>query len=129
MNTTQTVQLSQEDESNAKIGEQNDAFRKSLGSDPRYAGKVVKTSNVASLSYAWQQHIMREVVNFDSFDDDNDPYKTRDFGKFDVTFGIELKTFYWKIDLYDINYEYGSNQADDPHKTRRVLTVLFPEDY
>ncbi|WP_299592841.1 DUF3768 domain-containing protein [uncultured Tateyamaria sp.] len=32
-------------------------------------------------------------------------------------------------DLYDENYEYGSEAPTDPTRTRRVLTLLFPSEY
>ena len=36
---------------------------------------------------------------------------------------------YWKIDLYDAGYEFGSDDCADTAKTRRVLTILLPEEY
>mgnify|MGYP000209299977 FL=1 len=36
---------------------------------------------------------------------------------------------WWKIDLYDRAYEYGSSNPTSLADTRRVLTILFPSDY
>ena len=33
------------------------------------------------------------------------------------------------VRTYDERYEYGSPEPTDLEKTRRVLTILFPEDY
>ncbi len=34
-----------------------------------------------------------------------------------------------KIDYYDLACEYGSEDPADPSITRRVVTILLPEDY
>jgi len=38
-------------------------------------------------------------------------------------------TIWFKIDLYDPNYEAGSEQRDDVNQTRRVMTILLPSGY
>lgn len=47
-------------------------------------------------------------------------------------FGIlmidETKLFF-KIDYYDLDLQYGSDNPSDPEVTTRVLTVMLPEDY
>lgn len=34
-----------------------------------------------------------------------------------------------KIDYYDENREYGSEDPADPEKTRRVITLMLPSDF
>ena len=55
----------------------------------------------------------------------NDPHGLRDFGI--VT--VDATKVYWKLDLYDTSYEWGAEDPADPARTRRVLTLLLPEEY
>ncbi len=48
----------------------------------------------------------------------------RDRGNFE----FEDTTVYFKIDYYDAALEYGSEDASDASKTRRVLTIMIRED-
>ena len=66
-----------------------------------------------------------EVTRFDRFTDDNDPYGEHDFGSFELV----GRTFFFKIDTYDPNMEFGSEDPSDPTKTTRVLTLMLAEDY
>jgi hypothetical protein len=59
------------------------------------------------------------------FTDDNDPYGEHDFG----SFGLCNRKFFWKIDYYDPQLEYGSEDPTDPQKTTRVLTLMLAEEY
>ena len=51
------------------------------------------------------------------------------FGAVEITVGGETKTIWFKIDLYDLNLEYGAEDPTDLEQTKRVMTVLFPSDY
>ena len=42
---------------------------------------------------------------------------------------IEGQKVYWKIDAYDRERRYGSEDSADPKLTTRVLTLLLPEEY
>jgi len=42
--------------------------------------------------------------------------------------GKTLK-LYWKFDLYNRDYDAGSEIPHDLQVTRRVLTILFPSEY
>nr|WP_286190049.1 DUF3768 domain-containing protein [Roseobacter sp. TSBP12] len=38
-------------------------------------------------------------------------------------------TIWFKLDLYDVDYQYGSPEPSDPEQTRRILTLLLPSEY
>lgn len=103
-----------------KVAEQNDRFRESF-----CGGKVIMTQGIAALSLSQQTEIMQKVRTFDTFTEDNDPYGEHDFGCFDYC----GKQVFWKIDLYDLNYEFYSPQPDDEIQTNRVLTIMLAEEY
>jgi hypothetical protein len=62
---------------------------------------------------------------FETFNEENDPYGEHDFG----VLQIEGQKVYWKIDAYDQDPRYGSEDPADPELTSRVLTLLLPEEY
>jgi hypothetical protein len=104
----------------AAIHELNDAFRKTFS-----GGKVVMTASVAELPDMVRANALVEVTHFDRFTPDNDPHGEHDFGSFDLV----GRKFFWKIDNYDANMEFGSEDPSDPTKTTRVLTLMLAEDY
>lgn len=105
----------------ARIRELNDAFR----TNPTKRGKLMLTANIAQLPLVERVEIIERVRAFDDFPAENDPYHEHDFGAF--TFNGHR--IIWKIEYYDLNCEYGSDDPADPSKTTRVLTIMFAEDY
>jgi hypothetical protein len=105
-----------------RIRELNDAFRKSL--DPNL-GKVVMTSGVNALPSDVRAMAIRNVTAFDAFSADNDPHGEHDFGSFELV----GHKFFFKVDYYDPNLEFGSDDPADPAKTTRVLTLMLAEEY
>lgn len=108
-----------------KIRDQNDLFR---GGDDSIPGQVVITRGLNDLTEGNPRkmaELARVVQDFNDFTPDNDPYGTHDFGIFD----FEGHRCNWKIDLYDKNYEYGSEEPSDLSKTNRVLTILLASEY
>lgn len=103
-----------------KIRELNDQFRKTF-----CGGKVLRTIGVASLPTTEQATILTMVQTFDNFSKANDPYGEHDFGAFDFD-GI---TYFWKIDYYDVDYQYLSLDPSDETITNRVLTIMLAEEY
>jgi hypothetical protein len=71
------------------------------------------------------QSLMREVASFNAFTEENDPHGEHDFGMFHWG-GTKL---FWKIDYYDLSYQYLSENPADPAETRRVLTVMLASEY
>lgn len=100
----------------------NDRFRASF--DTRL-GKVVLTPNVADLKKSHLRELLFMIKGKPVRADDNDPYNEHDFGSIDA-FGNK---FFWKIDYYDKNCEYGSEDPVDINITCRVMTVMFASDY
>lgn len=98
----------------------NDALRTTL-----QGGKVMMTAGVNALDPKSIARALSRMREFDSFIEDNDPQGEHDFGSFE----IEGKKFFWKIDYYDRNFEFGSEDPADPAKTARVLTLMLAEEY
>ncbi len=117
----------------ATIAAQNDLFRKGLidGEAQLQAhrqgitGKIMLTQGVCGRSAEFQECAMKSVAEFNDFNEDNDPYGDHTFAA--VTVGN--RKLFWKIDLYDEHYEYGSERPYDPTVTRRVLTIMEPQEY
>ncbi len=103
-----------------RIAELNDAFRTTFR-----GGQVVMTSSVADLPDCVKATALQIVARFDAFTDENDPHGEHDFGSFELV----GRTFFWKIDYYDKELTYGSEDPSDPEKTTRVLTLMLAEDY
>ncbi len=105
-------------EKTARIRELNDTFRQSgLG------GRVVMTRGVSDLNEETLKEIIVAVKRFNTFTPDNDPHEEHDFGAFEV----EDHKLFWKIDYYAPDLRGGSDDASDPAKTKRVLTIMFRE--
>lgn len=98
----------------------NDAFRRTL-----LGGRVVMTAGIAAIAADVRAVIVRRVQFFNAFDQDNDPYEEHEFGNFEEH-GHKV---YWKIDYYDQTMNFGSEDASDPAKTTRVLTIMLADEY
>ena len=88
-------------------------------------GRIVVTDGVHNLPSFDARAVINAIATYDEFDQDNDFYGERDFGKFQL-FGVTLM---WKIDYYDLKLEAHSIDPADPRKTVRILTVLLPSEY
>ncbi|MBA98305.1 MAG: hypothetical protein CMN10_15820 [Roseobacter sp.] len=113
----------------ALIAAQNDAFRHSiLGNTPvadAPQGQFVMTPGVAALGPVAHLELTRRVAAFDAFNADSDPQGWHEMGVIE----FEDTTVWFKVDLYDTDYQYGSPEPSDPAQTRRVLTLLLPSEY
>lgn len=113
----------------ALIAAQNDAFRNSiLGTTPvadAPQGQFVMTRGVAVLGPDAQLELTRRVATFDGFNANSDPQGWHEMGVIE----FHGTTVWFKLDLYDVDYTYGSPEPSDPQQTRRVLTLLLPSEY
>ena len=106
----------------ARIRELNDQLRK----DPYGGhGRIMMTASVNALGTHFIVKMLVAVAAYDAFPTGDDPYREHDFGAFEVD-GTKL---YFKIDYYDLDQRFGSEDPSDPTKTTRVMTVMLPEDY
>lgn len=105
----------------ATIADLNDLLRTTF-----LTGKVVFTEGIAALSDDERSAVLTAVREFANFTPDNDPYGERDFGAVEVS---AVGKIFWKIDYYDQTLTMGSNDAADPAKTLRVLTIMLADEY
>ena len=88
-------------------------------------GRVLLTAGIKAKSKDDIAKILSEVRQFNNFTPDNDPYNEHDFGSFDY----KGETIYFKIDYYDKNYQYLSEDPSNPDVTNRVMTVMLASEY
>lgn len=117
----------------AEIAVQNDLFRKAL-IDPTAViemqtkgiqGQVFVTPGVSGEGAEFQAAALAAVATDTQFTEDNDPYGDHTFG----TVTVSGQKLFWKVDLYDTDFTYGSERPFDPTATRRVLTIMCPSEY
>ena len=106
--------------SRARMGQLNDAFRRSF-----IGGLVVTSSGVGALPAAQRACIFTAVQGFDDFNADNDSHGEHDFG---VVEAGDARCF-WKIDYYDSEMEFMSPDPTNPSVTKRVLTIMLADEY
>ncbi len=99
---------------------------------------MVATEGVGALPEADQSRLRELVETFVAFTPDNDPYGERDFGAIyqgvdgvcSVSRPVDVAmTVFWKIDAYDRDLCFGSEDATDPAVNRRVLTIMLASEY
>lgn len=98
----------------------NDNLRKHLT-----CGRVMLTAGINAKSKDDIARILSKVRQFNHFTPDNDPYNEHDFGSFDYN----GEMIYFKIDYYDKNYQYLSEDPANPNLTNRVMTVMLASEY
>ena len=96
------------------IAGQNDQFRRHPG-----AGWML-TAGVQAKGPIFTLAAVSAVRAFD-----NDPHGERDFGSF-VICGEHL---FWKIDYYDQDLRFGSEDPSDTAVTRRIMTIMLASEY
>ena len=102
------------------IARLNDELRKT-----GQGGKLMITRSVSKLSGYRPDILATALAEYDGFSARNDPYAERDFGNLTL-FGTDLL---WKIDYYDTEHKFGSEDPANPEITRRVLTVMTAADW
>ena len=104
----------------ARVRDLNDAFRRSFS-----GGRVIVTRSVADLPEDDQAIVLEQVRTFSAFSADNDPHGEHDFG----SFTHRSEKYFWKIDYYDADGVYGSENPADLAVTTRVLTIMRADEY
>ena len=106
-----------------KIAELNDKLRQNIfhsGKD-----KVVLAREFSLLPFDEQLRILTQVKEFKDFNEGNNPYGQRDFGKIEHN----GEDYFFKIDYYDNDLVFGSEKPEDENITTRVLTVMKASEY
>jgi Protein of unknown function (DUF3768) len=124
-------------EQTARIARLNDQARRTMG----VACTAVATVGFRSLPEADQSKVRELIETFDAFDEDNDPHGERDFGcVYQLGCGRwtterprlrddERERVFWKLDYYDREMRFASEDAANPAITRRVLTIMLSDEY
>ena len=105
----------------SRIRDLNDAMRNTGIS----SGRWMMTAGVQALGPDAILLATRAVQAFSAFTDDNDPYGEHDFG----SARIDGTKVFWKIDYYDRDCHYGSENPADTTQTTRVLTIMLASEY
>jgi hypothetical protein len=79
----------------------------------------------APRSCAREARVLDMVRTFDKFDTDNDPHGEHDF----CSFEIDGDSYFAKLDYYDLEVRFKSEDPSDPTKTTRVLTIMRADEY
>ena len=98
----------------------NDRFRQTF-----MGGAVVVTAGIAALDDATRSKIFAAVQTFDAFNEDNDPWVEHDFGSLEV----DGERVFFKLEYYDLTRAMHSEDAADPTKTERVMTIMLVDEY
>jgi hypothetical protein len=121
----------------ARIARLNDLARRAMG----VACTAVATVGFRSLPEADQSCVRELIQTFDAFTEDNDPHGERDFGTiYQLADGRwtterprlredERERVFWKLDYYDRQMRFASEDAANPAVTRRVLTIMLSDEY
>ena len=103
-----------------KIAQLNDTLRKT-----GTGGTVVITQGVKRAAGFDAAKLLAELAAYTGFDQENNVHGERDFGDLRL-FGYDLL---WKIDYYDNDLKFASEDAADPSVTSRVLTVMLASEW
>ena len=103
-----------------KIRQLNDACRASF-----IGCQIVLTLGIRMKSEKEVAEILERVRTFKDFTPANNPYSENDSASFDY----KGERIIWKIDYYDKNYRYMSENPADPTITNRLLTIMTASEY
>jgi hypothetical protein len=98
----------------------NDAFRRTF-----VGGSIMITPGVQAMPLDQRSSLLQKIRTFEAFSEDNDPHQEHDFGAVDE--GGER--YFWKLDYYDPNMEFGSPDPAERAITTRVLTIMRADEY
>ena len=89
------------------------------------AGTIMITQGVKRISGFDAAELSALLANYDDFTHENDPHGDRDFGLISYK-GWDV---IWKIDSYDKELKFGSDNPADPAVTTRILTLLLASEW
>ena len=124
-------------EQTARIARLNDLARSAMG----VACTAVATVGFRSLPASDQSRVRELIETYDAFDGDNNPHGERDFGTiYQLADGRwtterprlredERERVFWKLDYFDRQMRFASDDAANPAITRRVLTIMLSDEY
>ncbi len=124
-------------ERTARIARLNDRARQAMG----LVCTAFVTVGFRSLPEADQSQVRELIETYDAFDEDSDPHGERDFGAvYQLADGRwtterprarddERERVFWKLDYYDRDLRFGSEDPANPAVTRRVLTIMLADEY
>ena len=72
-----------------------------------------------------KKDVIEKLKEFTDFNKYNDPHWEHDMG----FVKSDWEKFMFKIDYYDKNKEYGSEDPSDASVTTRVMTILMSSEY
>jgi hypothetical protein len=88
-------------------------------------GRIMISAGIEALGSEKLARILSAVAAFDNFNEDNDPYGEHDCAILRVD---EIRVLF-KIDYYDRELKFHSDDPSDPAVTERVMTVMLAEEY
>ncbi|OWY40402.1 hypothetical protein CEK28_03820 [Xenophilus sp. AP218F] len=103
---------------NLLCARRNDTLRRHF-----IGGHVVMTEGFRALPN--RDEFLQRITAFEAFEPGDDPYLDRSFGCVE----IGGQKAFWKIDYYDKDCHYASEEPWNPEKTTRVLTLMLAEEY
>ena len=104
--------LASQRERTARIARLNDRARQAMG----LTCTAFVTVGFRSLPDADQSRVRELIETYDAFDEDSDPHGERE-------------RVFWKLDYYDRDLRFGSEDPANPAVTRRVLTIMLSDEY
>ncbi len=104
-----------------QIAKENDRFRQ-CGCNVQDVGKIIIAPGVNGPQMS---AIIAKMMVYEEFNAESDPFEQHDFGVIHHDGG----EYFWKIDYYDPDYEYGADPYEDDKPMRRVLTLMTSEEY
>jgi hypothetical protein len=118
---TSFVWLRTEQVPSRRIRALNDKFRREGSTEQ----SLVVTSGIIALGPEFMVAAILAIQAYNAFSDDNDPWGEHDFGKV----AVAGQSVFWKIDYFNLDLTAGSENPGNELVTRRVLTVMLPEEY
>lgn len=103
-----------------QIARLNDQLRKT-----GTGGTIMITQGVQRITGFDAEVLAAELANYGDFSHENDPHGERDLGLFSYK-GWDI---IWKIDYFDKELIYGSEDPANPEVTHRVLTVMLASEW